>query len=196
MHRFIHAFIEKPDQVHGRLTRFRKLRQRPPRSRRRQLGDAMASGRDGNRPGTDGRPTAHVVGSVTAWSLLSADRFEQSLAVGALIVAYDLRFFERLPEIFPHNPDAATKFADNPALAGETAFRNGTLQGAYLILALRTLGLDVGSMSGFDRARVDVEFFPDGRVRSNWLMNIGTGDPSKLFPRSPRLEFDDAVQVL
>jgi len=112
------------------------------------------------------------------------------------IVAYDLRFFERLPEIFPHNPDAATKFADNPALAGETAFRNGTLQGAYLILALRTLGLDVGSMSGFDRARVDVEFFPDGRVRSNWLMNIGTGDPSKLFPRSPRLEFDDAVQVL
>ena len=78
------------------------------------------------------------------------------------IVAHDLRFFERLIELFPHRPDAATMFADNPALAQQTAFRNGPLQGSYFMLALRTLGLDVGSMSGFDRARVDAEFFPDG----------------------------------
>jgi 3-hydroxypropanoate dehydrogenase len=112
------------------------------------------------------------------------------------IVAHDLRFFERLPELFPHKPDAAVMFADNPTLAAETAFRNGTLQGAYLVLALRTLGLDVGSMSGFDRARVDAEFFPDSQVRSNWLINIGKGDPTTLFPRGPRLAFDDAVHVL
>lgn len=112
------------------------------------------------------------------------------------IVAHDLCFFERVPELFPHKPEAAAMFAGNPALAEETAFRNGTLQGAYLKLALRALGLDVGSMSGFDRARVDAEFFSEGQVRSNWLMNIGTGDTSKLFPRGPRLAFDDVVRAL
>jgi 3-hydroxypropanoate dehydrogenase len=112
------------------------------------------------------------------------------------IIAQDLRFFERLPELFPHKPDAATMFVDNPALAEETAFRNSTLQGAYFMLALRTLGLDAGSMSGFNRARVDAEFFPDSQIRSNWLINIGKGDQSKLFPRGPRLAFDEAVHVL
>jgi 3-hydroxypropanoate dehydrogenase len=128
---------------------------------------------------------------------LSPDNVEKTRqAPLTAIVAHDLRFFERLNELFPHKPDAASMFADNPALAAETAFRNGTLQGSYLMLALRAFGLDVGSMSGFDRAYVDAEFFPDGRVRSNWLMNIGTGDPSKLFPRGPRLDLDEAVQVL
>jgi 3-hydroxypropanoate dehydrogenase len=113
-----------------------------------------------------------------------------------VIVAQDLRFFDKLPELFPHKPDAVGLFASNAALVEETAFRNATLQGAYFKLALRALGLDMGSMSGFDRARVDAEFFPGGRVRSNWLMNIGTGDPSMLFPRSPRLDFDEVAQVL
>jgi hypothetical protein len=105
-----------------------------------------------------------------------------------VIVAQDLRFFDKLPELFPHRPDAAELFASNVALAEETAFRNATLQGSYLRLALRALELDVGSLSGFDRAGVYAELFPDRRVRCNWLMNVDTGDPSKLFPRGPRLD--------
>jgi 3-hydroxypropanoate dehydrogenase len=90
----------------------------------------------------------------------------------------------------------ADNFAKNPAATEITAFRNGTLQGAYFMLAARAVGLDVGGMSGFDNARVDAEFFPDGRVKSNFLCNLGHGDPSKVMQRLPRLEFDEACQLL
>lgn len=112
------------------------------------------------------------------------------------IVGYDLRFYEHLGKLFPHNPAARGWFEGSEQLAQTTAFRNGTLQGAYLILAARALGLDCGPMSGFDNAGVDREFFPDGRVRSNFLVNIGYGDPKGLFPRSPRFEFDEAAKIL
>lgn len=113
-----------------------------------------------------------------------------------VIVAYDARFYEHLPHLWPHSPDARGLFASNHTLAESTAFRNSTLQGAYLILAARALGLDVGPMSGFDNAKVDREFFPDGRFRSNFLANIGYGDEKGLHPRGPRLAFDEAVTVL
>jgi 3-hydroxypropanoate dehydrogenase len=90
----------------------------------------------------------------------------------------------------------ADNYAKNLALAQITAFRNGTLQGAYFMLAARAVGLDVGGMSGFDNAKVDAEFFPDGRVKSNFLCNVGHGDPSKVMPRLPRLEFEEACQLL
>ncbi len=113
------------------------------------------------------------------------------------IFAEDSRFFELLPTLFPHT-DARPWF-EGPGkeeVARITAFRNGTLQTAYFMLAARALGLDCGPMSGFDNAAVDSEFFPDGRFKSNFLCNLGYGDPSKLFPRSPRLEFDEACQIL
>jgi len=112
-----------------------------------------------------------------------------------VIVAEDLAFYERLPELFPHT-DARSWFVGKQGLIEETAFRNSSLQGAYLILAARALGLDCGPMSGFDRAKVDEEFFAGTTVRSNFLVNLGYGEPSKLFPRSPRLEFDQACQLL
>src|SRR5215468_839967 len=110
------------------------------------------------------------------------------------IVAYDTQFHEHLPRIFPHNPTAISWFTgpDNEQVAFHTAFRNGSLQGAYLIIAARAMGLDVGAMSGFDNAKVDAEFWPDGKIKSNFLCNIGYGDPSKLFGRSPRLTFEEA----
>jgi 3-hydroxypropanoate dehydrogenase len=110
------------------------------------------------------------------------------------IVAYDTRFAEKLPMLFPSNPGAAAWFA-NEEVAKVTAFRNGTLQGAYLIIAARALGLDCGPMSGFDNAKVDAAFFPDGRYRSNFLVNLGHGDPKGVFPRSPRLGFDEACNI-
>jgi 3-hydroxypropanoate dehydrogenase len=113
-----------------------------------------------------------------------------------LIVAYDLMFQEKLPTVFPHLPTARKQFDDSAELAREAAFRNGTLQGAYLILALRAVGLDVGSMSGFDKSKVDEEFFVGTRLVSNWLINVGYGDESKPFPRRPRLAFDDIAVVL
>jgi 3-hydroxypropanoate dehydrogenase len=111
------------------------------------------------------------------------------------IIAYDIEFHEKLPKLFPQ-ADARSWFAGNQALIDTTAFRNGTLQGAYLILAARALGLDAGPMSGFDNAKVDKEFFPDGKVKSNFLINLGYGDGAKLFPRSPRLPFAEAAQIL
>jgi 3-hydroxypropanoate dehydrogenase len=111
------------------------------------------------------------------------------------IIAYDLEFYEKLPALFPQT-DARSWFAGNQALIDTTAFRNGTLQGAYLILAARALGLDAGPMSGFDNAKVDKEFFPDGKVRSNFLVNLGYGDRAKMFPRNPRLPFAEAAQIL
>lgn len=110
------------------------------------------------------------------------------------IIGYDTRFYEHLPDLFPH-ADARSWFEGNDALIEETAFRNGTLQAAYLILAARALGLDCGPMSGFDKAVVEETFFPGGRVKANFLCNIGYGDPSGLFPRSPRFAFDQACTI-
>ncbi len=111
------------------------------------------------------------------------------------IVGHDLKFYDLLPRLFPH-ADARSWFAGNEAFANDTAYKNGTLQVAYLILALRAVGLDTGPMSGFDNAKVDAEFFPDGTVKSNVLVNIGYGDATKLFPRSPRLEFDEIARIV
>ena len=113
------------------------------------------------------------------------------------IIGYDTRFYEWLPKkLFTHRPDMAENYAKNPALTETVAFRNGTLQGAYFMLAARAIGLDVGGMSGFDNAKVDAEFFPDGRIKSNFLCNIGHGDPSKVLPKLPRLTFEEACTLL
>ena len=111
------------------------------------------------------------------------------------IIAHDTQFYTRLPKTFPHNPAAETLFASNPALSVSTAFRNGSLQGAYFMLALRAVGLDVGPMSGFDPAMVDSEFFSQSHWRSNFLCGIGRGDPAKVFERLPRLTFDEITQT-
>jgi 3-hydroxypropanoate dehydrogenase len=113
------------------------------------------------------------------------------------IIGYDTRFFEWMAKkLFAHRPEMADNYARNPALAEVVAFRNGTLQGAYFMLAARAVGLDVGGMSGFDNAKVDAEFFPDGRVKSNFLCNLGHGDPSKIMAKLPRLDFDEACTLL
>ncbi len=112
------------------------------------------------------------------------------------IVAYDMRFYEHLAKLFPHNLDARTWFEGNDEVVFSTAFRNGTLQGAYLMIAARALGLDIGAMSGFDNAGVDAEFFPDGRFRSNFLCNIGYGDPTEMPPKNPRPDFDEVCELL
>ncbi len=127
---------------------------------------------------------------------LSPGNLEKTMAAPVTaIIGYDLQFAEHMPRLFPHNPDAKNWFND-PKVAEVVAFRNGTLQGAYFILAARAVGLDTGPMSGFDNAQVDAEFFPGGRVRSNFLCNLGHGDSRQLFARSPRLEFGEACQVL
>lgn len=114
------------------------------------------------------------------------------------IVAYDLNFHEKLPQVFPHKPAMKEGFEGDANLAKrETfAFRNGTLTGAYLIMAIRAVGLGAGPMSGFDNAAVDREFFPEGTIKSNFLCNIGVGDPSKVMGRLPRLSFDEACKIL
>ncbi len=127
-----------------------------------------------------------------------------------VIVAYDLKFYEQLTKLFPHNPGTAKLFASNPAMVESTAKRNSSLQGAYLIMAARSLGLDCGPMSGFDHAKVDdeffaagkpcfgcdQEFFSEGHVKSNFLCNLGYGDPTGLYPRLPRLTFAEACSLL
>jgi len=112
-----------------------------------------------------------------------------------VIVAHDPMFYEKLPFLFPH-ADAKAWFAGNAAFAEATAFRNGTLQGAYLILAARAVGLDTGAMSGFDNAKVDELFLKEKGWKSNFLVNLGYGDPEGLFPRSPRLSFDEAAEIV
>jgi 3-hydroxypropanoate dehydrogenase len=112
------------------------------------------------------------------------------------IIGYDTRFFEFFPKLFAHRPEMRDAFANNPKNAEITAFRNGTLQGAYFMIAARAVGLDVGGMSGFDNAKVDAEFFPDGRVKSNFLCNVGHGDPAKVLAKLPRLDFDEACRLL
>ena len=111
------------------------------------------------------------------------------------IIGYDLDFPELIPKLFPHNPGAKAWFQD-PTLRETTAFRNGTLQGAYFIIAARALGLDCGPMSGFDNKGVDKEFFANTNIRSNFICALGHGDPSGVLPRSPRLTFDEACKVL
>ncbi len=112
-----------------------------------------------------------------------------------VIIANDLDFAGKLPELFPHNLDAQNWFAD-PDVAEVTAMRNGTLQGAYLMMAARSLGLDCGPMSGFDNAAVDAEFFAGTKVKSNFICSLGYGTDQDIFPRSPRLAFDDAAAIL
>ena len=127
-------------------------------------------------------------------SCVSAGNYEQvRTAPVTAIVAYDREFFEMLPRLYPHI-DARVWFTTDSALAEETALRNSSLQGAYFILALRSQGLDCGPMSGFDAARVDTVFFPDGRWRTNFLLNIGYGDRDRLRPRLPRLGFDEVAR--
>lgn len=111
------------------------------------------------------------------------------------IIGYDLAFYDQLPKLFPH-ADARPWFSGNAPYAEATAFRNSSLQGGYLIMAARSLGLDCGPMSGFDNAKVDQAFFGGTSVRSNFLCNIGYGDHSKLFPRCPRLDFGEVCQLL
>ena len=126
------------------------------------------------------------------------------------IVGYDGRFYDRLPKLFPQT-DARAWFVNTPELAEVTARRNSSLQGAYMMLAARSVGLDCGAMSGFDQAKVDREFFPrgdgakdefdqecfpDSHIKTNFICNLGYGDPAKLFPRNPRLDFDEACKLL
>jgi len=127
-----------------------------------------------------------------------------------VIVAYDLKFYERLPKLFPQKPGMAKLFQDSPDMVETTAKRNSSLQGAYMIMAARALGLDCGPLSGFDHAKVDEaffaagqpcfgcdqEFFTEGHVKSNFLCNLGYGDPATLFPRLPRLTFSEACTLL
>ena len=116
-------------------------------------------------------------------------------APATVIIGYDLDFAQKLPELFPHDQTAKTWFTD-PAVEQTTAFRNGTLQGAYFVVAARALGLDCGPMSGFNNAKVDEAFFAGTRVKSNFICGVGYGDPAGLFARSPRLAFDDACKIL
>jgi len=129
--------------------------------------------------------------------ILSPGNVEKTMAAPVtVVVAYDLRFYEKLPKLSPHNPRMRDLFVSNPPFVEETARRNSSLQGAYLIIAARSLGLDCGPMSGFNNARLDEEFFGGGHIKSNFLCNLGYGDASKLHPREPRLEFDEACTIL
>lgn len=122
----------------------------------------------------------------------SSGNLEKTMAAPVTVIAaIDNEFYEKLPELFPH-ADARSWFTSSPAVSEETAFRNATLQAGYLILAARALGLDTGAMSGFDKGKVDAAFFAGTTWKSNFLINLGHGDPSKLFGRLPRLAFDDA----
>ncbi len=127
--------------------------------------------------------------------MAEANREKTLQAPVNVIIGHDLGFAETLPVLFPHAPGAKDWFAD-PAAARETAFRNGSLQGGYFLLAARALGLDVGPMSGFDAAGVKAEFLADGAVEPNFIVNLGYGTEENLFPRSPRLTFEEAARIL
>jgi 3-hydroxypropanoate dehydrogenase len=113
-----------------------------------------------------------------------------------VIVATDPKYYDKIPELFPHNPGAASWFSGAPDGGEEAGFRNGTLQGAYLMIAARALGLDCGPMSGFDAAGLDQEFFGETGWKSNFLVNLGHGTDKDLFPRLPRLSFEDACAIV
>lgn len=142
---------------------------------------------------------------------LSPGNVDKTMAAPVtVIVAYDLKFYEQLPKLFPHVPAMRQLFAENPQLVESTARRNSSLQGAYFMLAARALGLDCGPMSGFDNAILDEEFFgagkqckggeqefvSEGQLKSNFLCNLGYGDAAKLHPRGPRLTFEEACRLL
>src|SRR3954469_14304994 len=127
---------------------------------------------------------------------LSATNLEKTMRAPLVaLVAYDTRFWENLPRMF-HNPDAINWFKDKGAHTEITAFRNGTLQGGYYLLALRAIGLDCGAMSGFDLAKADAAFFPDGRLRSNFIVIIGHGSGKDIPPRNPRLSFAELCRFV
>lgn len=111
------------------------------------------------------------------------------------IIGVDTRFYENLPRLFPSFPGAADMFHELPELAQETAFRNASLQGAYFMIAARSFGLDCGPMSGFDAEKLEAAFFPDGRIKVNFICNLGYGDPAGLYPRGPRPAFDEACEI-
>ena len=137
-----------------------------------------------------------VVRLVELVKSLKAKNIDKMMAAPVTaIIAYDLEFWKQLPFTFPHE-DRRHLFEGKTAHIENTAFRNGTLQGAYFMMAARSLGLDCGPMSGFDNEAVDKEFFAGTPIKSNFLCNIGYGTDKDLFPRSPRLDFDDACQVL
>lgn len=127
-------------------------------------------------------------------ALSEGNRAKTMAAPVTVIVAYDAEFYERLPQLYPQS-DFRSGFLGKPAVSETFAFRNGTLQGAYLIIAARALGLDCGPMSGFDNAKVDAAFFPDRKWKSNFLCNLGYGDPATVRPRNPRLAFEEACRI-
>ena len=128
---------------------------------------------------------------------LSEGNVEKTMTAPVIaIIAYDSKFYEHLPKLFPHNLGMKKVLSTPPTKAETTAFRNSTLQGGYFMLAARALGLDIGPMSGFDNAGVDKEFFSDGRFKSNFLCNLGYGDETKLLNRLPRLEFSEVCKIL
>ncbi len=127
--------------------------------------------------------------------LMEGNQQKVEQAPATVIIATEMEFARYLPELFPHAPDAKDWFSD-PVVKETTAFRNGTLQGAYLMIAARSLGLDCGPMSGFDNAGVDEEFFKGTSLKSNFICSIGYGSEEGIFPRSPRLAFDDAAAIL
>jgi 3-hydroxypropanoate dehydrogenase len=128
-------------------------------------------------------------------ALMEGNRAKTMAAPVTAIIGYDTRFYENMSKLYPSNPKARGMFESNSALSDITAFRNGTLQGAYLILAARALGLDCGPMSGFDNAAVDQLFFAGTGVKSNFLCNLGYGDAKGVYPRNPRFEFDEACSI-
>jgi 3-hydroxypropanoate dehydrogenase len=128
-------------------------------------------------------------------ALMEGNRAKSLAAPVTAIIGHDTHFYDQLPKLFPNNPKARDMFASNTVLSEITAFRNGTLQGAYLILAARALGLDCGPMSGFDNAMVDQMFFAGTSVKSNFICNLGYGDAKGIYPRNPRLEFAEACSI-
>lgn len=129
-------------------------------------------------------------------ALFEGNRPKMRSAPVTAIIAYDLNFWEELPKLFPPNPQAQDIFKNNTSAAQINAFRNGTLQGGYFMLAARAVGLDVGGMSGFDNAKLDEEFFHGTSLKSNFLVNLGYADTSKIFRRLPRLAFDHVCETL
>ena len=130
--------------------------------------------------------------------LLAGNNAEKMMAAPVnVIIGHDMAFYDKLPQLFPAGGEGyKAYFAGNEALAAETAFRNGSMQGAYFIIAARALGLDCGPISGFDNAGVDAEFFSGTTIRSNFICAFGNGDPSGVWPRNPRLSFEEACQIL
>jgi 3-hydroxypropanoate dehydrogenase len=127
---------------------------------------------------------------------LDAGNVEKSMTAPVVaVIAHDLKFYEKMPKLFPHNLAARGWFEGKPEVIQTTAFRNGSLQGAYFMLAARSVGLDCGPMSGFDNAKLDTAFLAGTSWKSNFICALGYGDASKLFPRSPRLDFDEACRI-